>query len=334
MSIRDMLTGIHNPDLYAEGGFVNDWDDDDPELAAAVNEEPAIVDADEEPFNANIADLPDAPVEEPLEEYSDPAGAGPASTAEVEAAIESQQVPTIDELASAPLTEQKDVPGGIAEEDLAFLERYLAGQEAPPASTVSTPPERPKEEEPPAPAPAPVPPPTGKFPPWMLTSLFGKIGESGGRDLGGLSKGIGATLAAGAKAVGNIGAAMNTAGAQQQAAYGNAPGAAVAAVTQGLGDTGAVGLSALGDMVGNSAEDFFEQIGSSVRDFAAHRELQAVQEEMYGELQRQIDWARKAGVPLDRAGIYEAWKNIENSAGNVIGTLNRERMMKQRGIGR
>jgi hypothetical protein len=162
-------------------------------------------------------------------------------------------------------------------------------------------------------------------PRWLITSLFGRMGEHGGRTLGTMGRGLGAIIGAGAKAVGNMGAAMNTAGAQQAAKFGNAPGGAAAAFAQGLGDTGAVGAQALGDMVGGAAESFFGELGGSGRDYAAHLELETIQDEMLQELQRQIIWANQHNVPLDRAGIWETWKNIYNSAGNVMSSLNRNR---------
>jgi hypothetical protein len=160
---------------------------------------------------------------------------------------------------------------------------------------------------------------------WPLFSLLGKGLEGGGRTLGAVNRGIGAVLGAGAKALGNMGAAMNTAGAGQAAAYGNTPGVAAAAVMQGLGDTGAVGAQALGDIIGTAQEDFFSNLGTTAQDYASHLELNDIQDEMLGELQRQIEWANAKGVPLDRAGIYETWKNIFNSAGSVSSSLIRNR---------
>jgi hypothetical protein len=168
-----------------------------------------------------------------------------------------------------------------------------------------------------------------KTPRWMLDSLMGRLMENSGRGLGRISRGIGDIIGEGAKAVGNMGAAMNMSGAEQQAAYGNAPGAGAAALAQGLGNTAAVGASALGDMVGGSAEDLFTELGATQRDYAAHKELQAIEKEMYDELQRQIDWAHAHGVPLDKAGIYEVYKNIHNSAGNVMTSMNRVRAAGQ-----
>jgi hypothetical protein len=73
-------------------------------------------------------------------------------------------------------------------------------------------------------------------------------------------------------------------------------------------------------------EDLFSELGTTGRDYAAHLELEAIQDEMLAELQRQILWANQHNVPLDRAGIWETWKNIYNSAGNVMGSMNRQRL--------
>jgi hypothetical protein len=126
---------------------------------------------------------------------------------------------------------------------------------------------------------------------------------------------------------------MNMSGAGQVAKRGMAPGAGTAAAAQGLGDALGIGAEQLGEMLGGGAEDFGSILGGTVRDYAAHQELQALQNEMFEALQKQIAWAKEAGVPLDRAGIYEAWKNIENSAGNIMSSMNRDRHASDRRMG-
>jgi hypothetical protein len=156
--------------------------------------------------------------------------------------------------------------------------------------------------------------------PWVGQYLAGRLGEGGARTLGGLSRGLGEVIGAGAKAVGNIGAALNTAGAGQQALYGNAPGAAVGAMTQGIGNTLGVGAEALGNVGGDALEGFFNALGATSQDYANHLELQTLQDELYSALEEQV---QKYNMTPQEAAI--ALKNAENNLGVLMNSFTRLR---------
>jgi hypothetical protein len=352
MSLKDIRAGLnYGPQSYADGGPVEehqvpteaqlDWffehpdEPYQPEPQATfdplktspeptVQEPEAMPDApDPEPFDdAPPPDVaidtgpaePEAPIVNdnagPDESAADAALASKQETIDAAKMIQEQRMP------EAPAEAAPTVVSGGKSDNLELINQYMKDklQKQPP----------PELEPPPGPSKEEIE--NKHKDKWVLQALAGRLAESGGKGLGNMARGIGNVLGTGAKAIGNMGAALNTAGYQQQSKFGNAPGAAAASLMQGLGDTGAVGMSALGNMVGGSLEDTLGAIGGSERDYAAHEELKVIQEEMYAELQRQIQWANKNGVPLDRAGIYEAWKNIENSAANVMTSLNRGRI--------
>jgi hypothetical protein len=160
-----------------------------------------------------------------------------------------------------------------------------------------------------------APPTKAGIPGWVWDDLHGRMLQSSGRGLGNLSRGIGQILGAGARALGNIPAALDNAGARQKAAYGDAGGNAMHAIGQGVGEAVGTGYNVFGDIIGSSIEDTFGAGGSTMQDYANHKHLQALQEDLFEQVAEYIERFQKSGVPVDKAGLWDFLKNLANSYG-------------------
>jgi hypothetical protein len=185
---------------------------------------------------------------------------------------------------------------------------------------------------PPAPPSIPPLPPPSKapdkkpIPKWIKYGLSGRLDESVGSDLGAFSRLIGKMMGGGARAFGNIGAALNTTGSQQAAVYGN-PMAGAGALGRGLGELGGITGDALGEAMGQVFESGGDALGNAEQDYAAHLELEELQDELYRRLHNYVEDLKKQGVDVNRAGVFDVLKNIANTMGNAFISNSRNRMV-------
>jgi hypothetical protein len=169
---------------------------------------------------------------------------------------------------------------------------------------------------------------------WLFYDLLGRGLQQGANTAAAIPKGIAGALGAGARAVGNLGAALDTAGARQQAVFGKGGGAAAAQIAKGAGEGVAGAIEALSIPLSEAGRAVFEPIGDTVDDYAAHAELTALQDEMYERLFEYIDELQDRGISFDRAGFWDFLKNTVNSYGYAFNNLGRQRNQNQRSRGR
>jgi hypothetical protein len=178
---------------------------------------------------------------------------------------------------------------------------------------------------------SPPPPPKSKenkytIPFWSKQALAGKADESLGSDLSLIGRLIGTIMGGGARALGNIGAALDTTGSQQASVYGN-PMAGASALTKGFGEFGGVTGDAIGETIGGILEDSHTAFGNWRQDLAAHWELEQLQDELYKRLHNYVADLYHQGVDINKAGVFDVLKNIANTMGNAFISNSRNRMV-------
>jgi hypothetical protein len=306
----------------------NNADEDESKQDKAIASEPETENAVEQAQERAQEELPDFPElgdinepelkSEPLEQMiehpmgldDDEDGALPT------APLTSPTPPTppIGTTSTAPSTSSSSIPSTSPTSSI------------PPSPPTTKPPSPPTTTPPPPPSPPPPNKHSKRIPDWAIHNLTGRLDESVGSDLGLISRLIGKIMGGGSRALGNIGAVLDTTGGQQAAVYGN-PMAGAGALTKGLGEFGGVAGDALGETMGGILEDSGAAYGNWRQDYAAHLELQHLQDELYQRLHDYVEDLNNQGVDVNRAGVFDVLKNIANTMGNAFISNSRNRMV-------
>jgi hypothetical protein len=149
-------------------------------------------------------------------------------------------------------------------------------------------------------------------PTWYKRELKANKRDARGLFLSTLVRGIGNTIGAGARAVGNIGAAVDSGPSIYS---NNGAGRATSAISSGLGEMLAKAFESMGETAGTGIEGAHYSKAEAQRKLAQHEELNAIQEAMLQKMRQFIEQAKEQGMDINRAGVYDVLRNIANTSG-------------------